>query len=150
MSTTIEENRLTISKTFQASRQRVFDAWTKPENIKQWFGCSDSTVAAADLDLTPGGRFRYQFANKKHGDMAVNGTFTVVNPPEELGFTWKWEGEGDFAKLPETRVQITFKEQGDATLMELTHEGFPNGEIRDAHNGGWGDSLEKLEKFLAQ
>ena len=47
------ERELTFTRFFDAPRQLVFDAWTKPEHVKEWFGPNTYTVPVCEIDLRP-------------------------------------------------------------------------------------------------
>jgi len=72
------------------------------------------------------------------------GTYREILPPEKLVYTWSWEGQDPM----ETLVTVEFREVGDSTEVELTHERFPNAEERDKHNEGWVGCLDQLSKLL--
>ena len=67
-------------------------------------------------------------------------------PPERLVFTFRWErGDWDY---PETLVSIDFTGEGGETTLTLTHEGFPDENMRDEHQGGWVECLNNLGAYL--
>lgn len=151
MTAAVETNEhvLTLSRTFKAPRQRVFDAWTNPEKIKQWFGCKESVITSVVSDLRVGGEYEIQMAQgcNEEGPSGLKGKYTTVNPPEELSYTWGWQGfEGG---SQETRVTVKFVEDGEFTRLELKHEGFVNEEICGMHTSGWSQSFDKFEKLVS-
>jgi uncharacterized protein YndB with AHSA1/START domain len=70
-----------------------------------------------------------------------------VFAPERLAYTWTWEeGPGPAMEGSEnTLVVIDFVEDGDGTLVKLTHSGFANEQLRDMHTHGWQGVLANLE-----
>lgn len=158
MNTTIDNSDtvLRINRIFNAPRERVFDAWTKPEMISQWMGCNESKVENADIDARVGGKMSITMVTNTPGeDNACGGTNTLestfreVTPPERLVFTWIWRGEANWDKFGETLVTVDFKDLGnDRTELRLTHEGFSNSELTGLHNTGWDQSFAKLAKAL--
>ena len=132
---------LVITRTLAASSAQVFAAWTDEETIRQWF-CPgpDMIVAVAEVDLREGGRYRVVMQNKDGETYSPSGSYEQIVPNEKLVFSWKWAD----AELV-TRVTVEFRELGpDETEMTLTHEGFPDTDVRDRHNGGWEGCLAKL------
>jgi uncharacterized protein YndB with AHSA1/START domain len=75
----------------------------------------------------------------------VSGVYREVVPNERLVFTWAWKTTPERQSL----VTVTFKPDGDGTLMTLLHEQFFDEDARDRHQGGWNGAMEKLEKYLA-
>ena len=138
---------LTVKRVIRAPRQKVFDAFVKPDLVRQWMGPRGFKVTALEMDPRAGGRYRLTMQHRTGETSTVNGTYKEVAPPERIVFTWKWEGE-QMGAVPETLVTVTFAErqgeQGIATEMQLLHSGFPAPEARDAHDGGWQGCLNKL------
>ena len=77
----------------------------------------------------------------------VYGTYREVRSPERLSFTWSWEEgpEQVMAGSENSLVVVDFLEDGDGTLVKLTHSGFANEEIRGMHEHGWNAVLGRLE-----
>ena len=141
------ETTLRLTRTFAARRERVFRAWTDPEELMRWFGPSDEyAVPHAEVDLRVGGKYRIELKTPSGRLLAAVGTYREVRPPERLVFTWSWTGtETDPA---ETLVTVELHDRGGSTELALTHERFPNKAERDGHATGWSGSLERLGRRL--
>ena len=153
-STEAGNTTLQITRIFKASRAKVFQAWTDPKVLKQWFGPTDDfSVPVAEVDLRAGGKYRIQM-NAPNGEThTVGGVYREVVPPERLVFTWAWESGGGCGSSEdeapgETVVTVVFQEKGTDTEVFLTHELFPNAETRDKHNEGWSGCLNRLGKVV--
>jgi uncharacterized protein YndB with AHSA1/START domain len=129
-------------------RPRVFDAWTSPDVLKDWYAPQPGWAnEIAEVDLRPGGSFRLGMKDPASGAMHVAfGEYTEVNRPEKLAFTWAWEGQED---RPVTLVEIDFVADGDGTEVTLTHSGFPSEESRDSHAHGWNGLLDSLGRYFS-
>ena len=57
--TTPSDREIVITRVFKASRRLVFEVWTRPEHVKQWYGPRDFTLVSCQIDLRPGGSYRY-------------------------------------------------------------------------------------------
>ncbi len=137
---------LVIKRTFHAPRERVFASWTRAEELKGWWGTEGHTVPNAEMDFREGGKFRVEMQTDEGESFYLNGAFLEINPPERLVFTFRWErGEWNY---PETRVSVDFLDKGDETAILLTHEGFPDKNMRDEHQEGWGECLDNLHTNL--
>ena len=138
---------LTVSRTIRAPRQKVFDAFVKPELLKQWFGPRGFTVTDAAIDPRVDGRYRFSVRAKTGEVHTVGGVYREIAAPERLVFTWKWEGE-QMGAMGESLVTVSLEErrgeQGVETEVRLLHSGFSAPEARDRHNEGWGSSLNHL------
>jgi len=75
---------ITFQRTFAAPREDVFDAWTDPEQIKQWWDPTGAPLAGCEVDLRPGGAFRFTMASD-HAP-PFTGVYRVVERPAQLVF----------------------------------------------------------------
>ena len=149
MSTITEESvNLSLSRTFPATRERVFAAWTDPEQVVKWFGPETCRVRDAEIDLRDGGTYRFQVSSPQCGETAVYGQYREVKPPGRLVYTWKWESDPDYADR-ETLVTVEFIDRGGSTELRLTHENLPNTESGRNHEHGWNGCFDKLANLLA-
>jgi uncharacterized protein YndB with AHSA1/START domain len=135
---------LVLKRTFDAPRERVFDAWLDPKQMAKWMGPRGVTAEVPLVEPKVGGRYRIQMRTPDKSDPAVGGQYKEIKRPERLVFTWAWESTGF-----ETRVTLTFASVGKKTELTLRHEGFAEKAHRDSHNNGWTGSLDKLAEALA-
>lgn len=84
--TTIDQTTLTITfqREIEASRDEVFDAWTKPDQIKHWWDPTGTPLAECDIDLKPGGAFR--FVNASGHAPPFSGVYRVLERPAQIVF----------------------------------------------------------------
>ena len=120
-----------------APPERVFAAWTNPDQLKQWWGPRAVTCPAAEVDLRAGGRYR--IANRfPDGRMVwIVGEFEIVAPPHRLVYTWRAEPGSE---APE-RVTVTFEPREGATEVVVVHERIPDAPTRDRHRDGRGNPV---------
>ena len=121
---------LTVRHSTDASPERLWRAFTTPE-LAEWFWPQRFET---DVSIDPRVGGGYTVSSVPMG-MAVSGTFTVVDEPSALGFTWRWDGED-----AETTVTVAIE---DGAVI-VTHSGFETDEARDDHIQGWNDCLERL------
>jgi uncharacterized protein YndB with AHSA1/START domain len=154
---------LQVKRTFDAPRDRVFQAWIDPELLRQWLsGVRGSRSPHAEVDPRVGGEFRITMesaASRLVGRLPgpsndvvhMIGRYLEISPPERLVFTMGWE---DVALVHMDReastVTVEFNEQGDQTEVVLTHERQPNRRVRAFHRIGWKGSLRKLAALLGR
>lgn len=134
---------LTIKKTFPTSQERLFAMWTSEELLKQWF-CpgKDMTIPVAEVDARDGGSYRIVMQNKDGETYSPSGVYETVQPHDKLVFSWKW---ADSEVI--TRVTIELRAISETeTELTLTHEGFPDADMRDRHNEGWDGCLARLSE----
>ena len=136
---------LRLTRVFAAPRERVFRAWTDPEALKRWSGPGDLVAPLAEVDLRVGGRYRIHMRAPDGTVHKVTGLYQVVEQPGRLVYTWFWE---TWPEIGETLVTVEFRDRGNETEVALTHERFPNDEVRDSHEKGWTGALEKLARIV--
>ena len=149
MSGTQEAVVLRLSRKFNAPRERVFDAWTNPKVLQQWWAAGPNwDTPTAEVDARPGGNYRLAMHDPDSGEThTLVGEFREVTPPERLVYTWTWESNVDAMSGSEnTLVEVDFREDGDATEVVVTHSGFGTSELRDMHAQGWNGCLDNLER----
>jgi len=132
-----------VQRTINAPAERLFDAWTKPELMKQWFRAGEKmTTTDAQADLRVGGGWRVEMKTSTGVTHPNNGHYKVIERPHKLVFTWHPHEDAGY----ETTVTLIFKKVSDnVTEMILTHEGLRNEKDRADHNGGWNGCLDTLK-----
>lgn len=149
MTETGQEVALQLEHRFAAPREKVFEAWTNPELLKRWWAAAPTwETPTAEVDAREGGRYRLSMRTDEGEIHTVGGEYREVSPPERLAYTWRWEeGPGPvMAGSEETLVVVEFVEDGDGTLVKLTHSGFAGEEIKGMHAHGWEAVLANLER----
>ena len=134
---------LVISRTYPASVERVFKAWTDANQLGQWFAPTDDYTTQATVDLRINHEYRIAITHKGGNVHNVVGTYRVIEPPRKLVYTWRWDGAS-----ADTLVTIDFTPRGESTEVTITHEQFLDTDTRDKHNEGWTGCLERLERKL--
>ena len=141
--------RVVLRRTYAARREKVFRAWTDPEQIVKWMSPMEGVKAeSAKFDLRVGGQYRIEYRTAS-GLVVVGGVFQHVATPEKLVYTWVWEPPLENAGT-ETLVTVEFLDRDGATELVLTHERFPNETMRDKHQHGWTGVLESLVPFVGK
>ena len=136
-----------VRYSIRAPRDRVFRAWTDPEELKQWWGPGEFTTPVAQIDLRPGGSYLLVM-QPGHGDaLRVVGTYRQIEPPSRLVYTWRWDTP--WSDGSESIVTVDFIGRGQETEVVVLHEGFgPEGE--DPYRQGWEGGLQKLAASIGK
>lgn len=134
---------LIVRRSIRASPERIFDAWTQPEHLKQWWGPKSVECVDAEVDLRVGGRYR--IANRFPDDkiLWISGEFEIIERPHKLVYTWH-VGAAETAE----RVTITFEARGEETELIVMHERIPTEAMRDMHEQGWAGCLDGLVDYI--
>lgn len=112
---------LNITRTFEAPRQAVWDAWTQPEQFKQWFMPAPFTIPSCELDVRPGGAMHIDTQGPDGVIMPVVGEYKVVDEPSKLVLVSS-PLDADGNKLFEVQQTITLTEADGRTTLEITSE----------------------------
>ncbi len=137
---------LVMKHVFKASPERLFDAWTKPELMTQWFHADETwSNPLAEADLRVEGDWKLDMKRPDGKIYPHSGRYKVIERPHKLVFTWHPHGD----KNIETLVTLSFKKVSeDSTELTLTHEGLRDEKMKDDHNGGWTACLGNLGRVL--
>lgn len=124
---TPSEQEIVMTRLFDAPSQLVFEAMTKPEHVKRWWGRlgEGHSVPVCEIDLRPGGKWRFVNRHPK-GEAAFHGEYREIDPPSRLVFTEIFEDFPDTVSL----VTALFVEEGDKTRMTVTVR-YPSQQVRD-------------------
>lgn len=140
---------LRLERTFEASREAVYDAWTNPEVLRRWWAAApDWSTPLVEVDLRVGGRYRLSMqdpvASEPH---TVGGEYIEVRRPERLAYTWTWEGDPESQRgSAGSLVTVDFHEEDGATRVVVTHSGFDGEDVRVQHEHGWTGCLDNLAR----
>ena len=139
-----------ITRTFAASRERVFRAFSEKEGVKVWFAVPShlSWLEEPTLDLRPGGQYRFTVGDGIRV-WSVHGPYLEVVPPSRLVFTWLWENDPTRGDSGDTVVTVELFDRGGHTDVVLTHEGFAGDLVRTEHEQGWRECLDAIEVLSA-
>ena len=152
-STSPENCSLQITRNYSASPEAVFQAWTDPKALMQWFAPSDSfTTPLAEVNLSVGGSYRIQMKDPSGEMHIVGGEYREICRPDRLVFTWAWEAGGSCdgdteIQISETLVTVEFHQTETGTELRLMHKKLSTEESRAKHEEGWAGCLTRLEKF---
>jgi uncharacterized protein YndB with AHSA1/START domain len=146
--TTPSDREIVLTRIFEAPRHLVWDAFTKPELLKRWFGPRGWSLVLCEVDLKVGGGFRFVLRGPDGRDMGMRGTYREIVPGERSIHT---ESFDDFPG--ESTVTTVLTENGGTTTLTATVL-YPSHEVRDAviQSGmehGAAESYDKLAELLA-
>lgn len=139
-----------VRRLIRASRERVFAAWTAPEQIAQWLVPRPGRVISAKIDLCPGGAFLFHVSIPGGGEEELHGIFQEITPPERLVFTWAHRGNPDpRMSFDATLVTVELARQAEGTEVRIFHSRLPSKDLATQFGGGWEMALDQLaELFL--
>ena len=153
-----------ISRELDAPRERVWQAWTEQERLRQWMSPKGFTVIAAKLDLRPGGSYHYGLRMPDGREMWGLWVFREVRKPERLLFVQSFsDPQGGLTRHPlspdwpaKMLSTIRFEPKGKGTLLTVEWQPIEASEAelkifdagRPSMNQGWSGTFENLTNHL--
>ncbi len=146
--TTPSDREIVLTRVFDAPRNLVFDAFTKPELLKRWFGPRGWSLIVCDVDLRVGGGFRFVMRRADGREMGMRGVYREIVPPER---SVHMESFDDYPG--ESQVTTVLVEQDGKTTLTATVL-YPSQEVRDiviksGMEHGAAETYDKLAEMLA-
>jgi uncharacterized protein YndB with AHSA1/START domain len=112
------ERQIVATRDFAAPRERVFEAWTRPELLQRWlYGSEEWRLAVCEIDLRVGGAARFVWRHADGREMGMNGVYREIAPPGRIAFTEIWDEDWTGG---EVLVTLKFHEQGGASMLRQT------------------------------
>ena len=147
--TTPSDREVMLTRKFDAPATMVFDALTKPEWLKRWYGPASWTLVVCDIDLRVGGAWRFVVRQPAGKEIGQRGVYQEIDRPNRIVNTESWE-DWDAG---ETLVTTVLSEHDRRTTFQCTIL-FPSKEVRDTVvkaglEHGASESYDKLAQVLA-
>lgn len=143
------DREIVITRTFRARRELVFEAHSKAEHVKRWFGLRHLTMPVCEMDFRVGGAWRYVLHDPNDGaDHPFSGEYQAIVRPEQIVYTERYEPIPGSDHL----VSIHLSELGGATTL-TSHVLYPSKEQRDGHimsgmEAGMQETFHRLDELL--
>lgn len=149
--TTPSDRKIVLTRLFNAPRHLVFEAMTRPEHVRRWWGNLGEgySVPVCEIDLRPGGKWRFVNRHPK-GEVAFSGKYMEIVSPSRLVFTEVMEPYPE----PGSVVTTEYTEENGQTRLTATCL-YPSQEIRDMVVGsgmerGAGLSYDRLDDLVVE
>ena len=148
--TTPQDREIRVERIFDAPRDRVFAAFTDPALIPEWWGPYDTTTIVDQMDVRPGGLWRFIAQDCDGRETAFRGVYREVTPPERIVQSWEWEGLPGHVSIETAE----FEDLGDktrmvgTTLFHTTEE--RDGMLNSGMEKGMNETYERLDALLAR
>jgi uncharacterized protein YndB with AHSA1/START domain len=133
--TTPSDREIEVTRVFDAPRELVFAAWTKPEHLRNWMlGPGGWTMTVCEIDLRPGGAQRFVWRGRDGAEMEIRGEYREIDPPERLVTTESWGG--DFADDQHARPDGGGRQDDEHDDHAVPLQGGARRGARDGDEGG--------------
>jgi uncharacterized protein YndB with AHSA1/START domain len=135
--------KLLMTRVFAARRPLVFDAWTKPEHVAKWWGPRGFSLPSCEMDLRPGGAFRFVMRGPDGVDRPFEGVYAEVERPERIVFG------GTIHDGVHVNTTVTFEDRGAETLVTVAQTFSAESDATRGSAEGWAQTLDRLGEALA-
>jgi uncharacterized protein YndB with AHSA1/START domain len=147
--TTLDDRDIVLSRTFNAPRKLVFDAWTKPELLVRWYGARGWHLTECEVDLRVGGAWRFVSKGPDDVIMVQSGVYQEITAPDRLTYTERFDNQ---SYPGETLVTHVFVERTARTTVTSTLH-YPSRDARDIvlrypMARGVGEAFDRLDELL--
>ena len=139
---------IVIERVFDAPRELVWKAWTDPEHVARWWGPHGMTTRVDELDLRPGGSWRYVMLAPDGSEYPQKGVFREIVPPETIVTSAEFAVGAD--ETHKVVLTYRFEELGDKTKMTM-HSGMYLPMSKEEQLGvveGWNSNFDSLVDYL--
>ena len=138
---------LEMNRALPAAPSVAFEAFTDPNELARWWGPEGFSIPSLEFDPRVGETYRIEMKPPEGNAFYLTGEFRMVDRPARLAYTFRWE-EPDPDDV-ETVVDLSFRDFGESTEVELTQGLFKTEARRALHRDGWTDCFNKLEALLS-
>src|SRR5690625_339065 len=147
MSTETKPPEFTIIRTFNATRDLVWRAWTEEAELAQWLRPFGVTTDSVSFDVRVGGVYTCTRTNEETGEkFRTGGQFLEVNPMDRLAFSW---GEPVAPVKTAPVITLTFTDEGECTELTCHLRGYDGKPVDGFVYDGWDEALTNFERYLA-
>lgn len=157
-STEVASKEIVITRTFDTPNEKVWQAWTQPSQIEQWWGPRGFTTRVDEMNFKPGGNFKYTMLDAEDNEYPSVGIFQEISKPERIVATDEF-GDSDNNEqaapegLPTGMVTTTaFEEKNGATTITISimHQSVEDCKKHEDMGvvTGFNEQLDKLEEYL--
>jgi len=146
------DDPLVVESYYAVSPDRMFEAWTVPEIVQAWFGLGTEPLHSAEIDLKPGGGWRFIKTKDSEKAIGFEGEYLEIVVNRKLVYTWRHIvlfGDGRREVTPDSTVEVTFTADGPGTQVYLVHSGIGSEDARKGVGGGWESCFGRLVDVLA-
>jgi uncharacterized protein YndB with AHSA1/START domain len=138
---------LRLERTFDATPEVVFDAFTDPEAQRELYADEPDWVVESECDLRVGGHWRITFGPPGSPPARETSVFQLIDRPRRLVYS-STMAMPDGSSV-ETGMEVTFEEENGGTRMTIVQSGFPTTATRDGFADGWPSILDGLRRVVA-
>jgi uncharacterized protein YndB with AHSA1/START domain len=135
--------RLVTRRLIPATPERLFQAWTSPALLREWWGPPGGHCTDAIVEPVVGGAYRLDNTLADGSTVVISGRFTLIDAPRQLAYTWQVRPGPDRSEL----VTVTFDACDAGTEVTVEHVQIPARRLKREHAAGWAACLGRLAAY---
>lgn len=144
---TVDNRTLIIKRTFSAPIKLVWEAWTQPKHIANWWGPKGMEVKIIEHNFNVGGKWKYAMTMPNGQEFSSDGVYSEIVPLKKIVTT------ANFRPMTEgVEIEALFEEDGKKTNLtfRVLHatEAYAKQQEKMGFFNGWGSTFERLELLL--
>jgi uncharacterized protein YndB with AHSA1/START domain len=144
------DTQVVITRRMKAPRNLVFEAFTKAEHLRNWWGCRQFTVAVCEVDFRVGGEWRITQRSPDGHEHPFRGVYREIARPEKLEYTFIYDV--DFIRDHPAVESVTFEERDGWTTLTntITHgsKAARDGHLQSGMEAGARECMDRLEELV--
>lgn len=133
---------LVIKKQLNVPCDEVFAAWSNAELLRKWIFPFQDWIANGKNDFKVGGEYSIEFTSIDGTVFKHSGKYLEIVPNTKIVYTW------NIGDVTDTLITVEFQVVNNHTEVTLTHNQFPNEDVRNRYHEGWQNCMIHLEEFL--
>ncbi len=154
-------SELVISREFDVPVSEVWQAWTNPDQVKEWWGPKQFSTPVSEIDFREGGSYLLCMQSPQGQKFCSTGKYEKIIPEKKIVSTDSFSDEkgkivpathygmsSDFPRV--MNLELDFEAEGNKTRLTIHHDGIPKGKDRSDAEQGWNESLDKLAQTLSK
>jgi len=144
---------IVVEAHFTVPPNQVFEAWTNPDSVMQWFGLAPNSLHSARIDLIKGGEWQFLKSKDDVKSVGFEGKYLDIQPDKRLVFSWSMVtvfADGAREATPPSRVDIQFSASGNGTDVRLVHSTIDSEALSLGFGRGWNIAFRSLLDLLSQ
>jgi uncharacterized protein YndB with AHSA1/START domain len=135
-----------IERTYAASAEEVFDAWSSPEVMRRWLHPAPSwNTPQAEVDLRVGGKVRVVMRRPDGTQVEAQGAYRLIDRPHRLVMTWSFDDDPSNEQL----IELSLSESEGSTTVLMVNSDISTDARRGGQDDGWRGCFDELEQMLA-
>ena len=140
------KSNLEITEDFDCGKEKLYNAWTDPKQLKQWWKPMDRQLTNVTNEIKEGGKVSYVFDDNS---LAIEGQYEKVVDHELLEYTWNWHISTEEVEDAHYKLKVHFGGDDQSATLSIIQEGFNTQDSIHPHEQGWRNALQQLKAFVS-